>query len=351
MRSCLVCLVSAASLLTVPAAAQTPTPAVEPAPAPAAEPVSAAPPTAPVEATPAVAGAGAAPASAPPPAPVAVDPGPQAPPVEDKVNGVTNLQGPVDLQWHALGVLEFPGLGGLRGGATIYTPVVPLYIGFEAARSWGATAGHLAGKRAGFFGREVGGTLTLEARAGLSFERWVREEQDVEYNNAVPLSATQATIYSYHNRIYAPVYHRWSVYGGLRSRSNPGDKPCPTGDLSLPVDCSETTQGFVMAGFETMASQDVEMANGSLTLKAKYTTTWNFNVLVSGKNDYGRTGWGKRIGGEIAYTIVNAGIGVSARAGWDGENVMLSMGLGGGASHAIFRPVPASTTLPQLKAQ
>ncbi len=70
-------------------------------------------------------------------------------------------------------------------------------------------------------------------------------------------------------------------------------------------------------------------------------------MLVSGRNDYGRTGLGKRIGGEIVYTLVNAGLGLSVRGGWDGENALLSMGFGGGASHALLRPVPASTSLPQ----
>jgi hypothetical protein len=258
-------------------------------------------------------------------------------------NGVRNLQAPVDLQWHALGVLETPGLGGLRAGATYYVPVVPLYVGVEGARVWGVDPSHPNGARSGFITRGLTGTLTLEARLGVSFAAWGSKNEhsayDYDYSSKYNYrTGRMETSYSEDQfAISPPVYRRVSAYAGYRARSNPGHTACPVGDATLPADCAETGQGFLMAGIELLAAQHVKFGTAKWgALESEYTETWDFRLLFSSRNAYARDSVARRIGAEVGYTIVKSGIGIAIRAGWDGENALVSLGMGGGASHSIF---------------
>jgi len=323
-----------------------------PAPSPISAPVDATATS--VDATAGAAGAPATPVDTAPPkeasAAPAVDaaaPAVEVPaPVADS-HGMANMQAPVDLQWHALGVLELPGLGGLRVGATFYTPAVPLYAGVSASRSWGTAPIHAAGERIGALGRNTTDAFTVEARAGVSFEFWGRDEQSGSMSTTewTPLG-NLITTSTY--AIEPPIYNRWSIYGGIRSRSNPGSKACPTSNETLPGDCAETGQTFLMLGLETFAAQDAEFETAEWgRLHTQYAETWNFNVLYSSGNDYGRTSLATRLGAEVTFTMVKMPYALTMGGGWDGENVLLTLGMGAGGSHAFFRPVPAPSEIPE----
>lgn len=270
----------------------------------------------------------------------------EAPQPAMDTHGMVNLQAPVDLQWHALGVMELPGLGGLRVGATFYAPVVPVLVGVAASRSWGADAIHAAGERIGALGRNTTGTFTVEARVGIGFEFWGRDEQSGS-TSTTEWTPMGNLVTSYTYAIHPPVYNRWSIYGGIRSRSNPGTKACPTNDRSLPEDCGETGQTFLVLGLETFAAQRAQFDTAEWgRLETRFAETWNFNVLYSSGNDYGRTGIASRLGGEITFTMVKLPYALTMGGGWDGENILLTLGMGAGGAHSFFRPVPDSSEIP-----
>lgn len=253
-----------------------------------------------------------------------------------------NEQAPIHLNWQIIGELNMPGLGGVRGLVAAYLPGLPLYLAGELAYSWGLTPDHAAGDRDGYGTRLLTNTFTVEGRAGVSFERWSLDPEEVDFNFDYETIGSVTTWRVHTYEVELPTYQRDTFYGGYRHRDVPGAKACDA-DFG-PADCAETASGFLMLGYEYQRGRHatfISKEHGKL--RVENNRFMGFHVLYA-TGDESREGPLERLGGEF-YWGYSHGFAARWSLGWDGRYVLFTLGIGGGSTHSFGGEIPTSESL------
>jgi len=256
----------------------------------------------------------------------------------------TNERTPINFTWLALAELELPGIGGLRLAVSTYLPALPIYLAGQLSRSFGLSPIHNAGQRDTWLTRQLTDTFTLEARVGLSLERWSIDKEELDYDFGhqwTPLGTR------FQRNIYVseiPTYNRETFYLGYRGRSVPGAKTCSESGPT-PEDCAESGSGFLMVGYEHLSARKAvfdTVEHGAL--RVDYFETLAFHLLYSTDSDYSRETVLSRIGAEIVWTV-EKDVGFQLSGGWDGNYVIFTAGMGGGGHYGFGGLVPATADI------
>lgn len=257
--------------------------------------------------------------------------------------GVVNLLGPVHLQWLASADFGLPGLGGFRLGASFYLPWLPVMVAGQFSQYWGKSPSHDAGSKASLFEREMTPNRTLEARAGAVISSWSLEEQEGQFDYNYR-ATDNPNVKSFTRDSYAvalPTRHQFAIYAGYRARGPFGSTACPT-DRSLPADCAETKQSFLLVGFDWLTAFDANLnTRDHGWLHHAHQRNVDFHLMYSPtKDDYARDSFVKRVGAEI--TVIQRGkwFAFTYGFGWDGQNALLTLGMGAGQSHSLVGRAP-----------
>lgn len=253
-----------------------------------------------------------------------------------------NEQRPIHLNWQIIGELNLPGLGGARALLGAYLPGIPLYLAGEVAYSWGLSPDHASGEREDYFMRYLTETLTFEARAGVSFERWSVDPELVDFTFDHQTFGNLSTWKVNTYRVQLPTYQRDTFYGGYRHRDVPGAEPCDA--QSRPAHCAESATGFLMAGYEYLRGRNATFRTKEHgELRVHNTRFMGFHFLWATGDD-SREGFAERFGGEFYWGYSHGWAGRWS-LGWDGRYVLLSLGIGGGKMHSFGGAAPSTETL------
>lgn len=289
---------------------------------------------------------GLTPAPAPPPAPPALPTA--AKPERDKL-GVINLGKPLNLRWYVLGEMAIPGLGGLRLGAEVYVPNLPIFAAAQFARDWGVDPMHNAGAPDTILTRTMTGTRTWEVRSGLLYRDWTRSKQEMYYdhNYGSHLGSTTFTRDNY--ELDTPAWRAVALYAGLRYREVPGATTCELGPKGVTENCVVTQSAFLMLGIQRTLSFDIDVLSkehGALTWRN--TKSVDFHLLYAPAEAWGRETLSKRIGAEVVVLHAHPDLGgaVHYGFGWDGQYVLLQGGLGFGSSMSIAGEARSAKEIP-----
>lgn len=264
----------------------------------------------------------------------AADTGPEA----------TNQQAPVHLSWYALGELNVPGLGGFRGALSAYLPGLPLYLAGEVAWSFGVSPSHLAGDRDAYITRLFTSTFTLEARAGVSFERWSLDPEMVDFNYDFNTFGNLTTWKTHTYAVTLPTYQRDTIYAGYRGRTVPGAESCADSGPT-PEDCAEQGSGFFLLGYEYLRARDLSFESKEHgTLNVQNNRFYGIHVLLATGDDATRDGVLEHLGAEFFWGY-NNGFAGRFSVGWDGHYLLFTAGIGGGSQHSLAGTPPPTSTL------
>jgi len=257
---------------------------------------------------------------------------------------IKNRLAPVQLQWNITGELDVPGGMGLHGRANGYLPSLPIYVGGGAAIFYGTEPSHLAGTRSSLLTRHLMEHTLFEVRAGFSVGGWTRRRVQTVVSYVTPVGGNQVLVTgNLYEQSYA-AYRRWTVYAGYRRRSF--DNPCPA-DASLPEDCADLSQTQLMLGFLDLFAvhSDIHTAKDGW-IGTKRSKTWDVHALYTPGNDYARRSPSKQLGLEVEVTLGGGpDLAIVIGGGWDGELVLLTLGMGYGKPTSFTGAAPANRSI------
>lgn len=252
-----------------------------------------------------------------------------------------NGQKPIHLTWEALLELNMPGIGGLRGDVSFYMPGVPLYLNGGVAYSWGGDPSHGEGSRDDYWTRMFTETLTWEARAGVSFERYRVPMEVVDFNYDYVNWGFAETWRTHSYLVQLPTYYRDTFYLGYRNRSTPGAPTCKANGRT-PAGCSELDSGFLMLGWENLVARNAafdSQEHGTLYVGKK--EVFGLHALFTVHDDT-RKDFVDHLGVE-AYWATMDQFGYRVSIGWDGRYFLMTIGVGGANMHSFAdQPKPTN---------
>ncbi len=242
---------------------------------------------------------------------------------------------PPHILWRVTAGLRAPGMAGIDAAVDLTLPFAPVYLGVRASQAWGPTSGQ-------FNGPQWEGATTGEARLGFTAaEGWSLRSAhlDIETRQAgaVTLSsdryADPTVGYRYTTvNFETPEFYRWTVFASAIRRWQTAQG-------------TDTGEPFASVGVSWLRRHSaVAAVDGFGNFETERTETWTLQATYCLVGDPS-LGTPRRLGGVLEYVWQSSVLAVSASAGWDGQLVLASVGIGLGGAHSLGGPVPQTPDL------